>query len=304
MGHLIFRDADEVVDTLKLLGSTPRKERTRIEKLAGFSSLLDGYEKATASNSAEQLKHNLAKRGEILSMSQAHEAIDKNVVNQKFRSPFAAITNERGELQVGNTLYNVLSPEGFHALVSTMPNPYPQTTDPETGYKYVDTAMWWKASCSHAPCSPLVVLPGYSTHYFEIKSEVSIGKADIVIQLWKGWLPKAGLFPGGTGAEVGVYYRDWPASELPLKVSQWWPYSEQLWLEGIKCDVKFELINPENGNLFFQADNQRTWWKTRWMLDESYEQYRKSQSAVPDRTNKYWLMYTINGKERKWKGTS
>jgi hypothetical protein len=307
MDYLRFRNADEVLETLGLLGTTPRAQRARIEKLAGFDSMLDVYDRVVASDNEDQLKQSIAEHGAIVSLSKLREGSNEKAVSLKVHSPYAAIVNEKGDVEVENTRYNILTPEGRLALSSKLPNPFPEHTDPATGYKYVEAAAWWKAQCSHLPCGPYVWLPGYSTHYFEIKYDVGIGKTDIVIQLWKGYLPKAGphpLFPGGTGLEIGVYYRNWPASKLPLIASSWWPYSEPLWLEGVSFAIDFELINPENGNLFFKGGPQSTWWNTRWMLNESYKQYEKSQSSVPSRTNEYWLKYKINGYVRlakEWK---
>src|SRR5439155_316397 len=74
------------------------------------------------------------------------------------------------------------------------------------GYKYNETTGWWKQMCIAFPCFAELWWPDYSTSFFD---DVIDGHP-VVIQLWKGWCPKflgSKKFPGGVGAEVGVYHR-------------------------------------------------------------------------------------------------
>src|SRR5215475_9280634 len=88
-----------------------------------------------------------------------------------------------------------------------------------TGYKYVETADWWKDACSVLPCFAAIHWPDYSTKVIE---ETINGKP-VVIQLWKGWIPQ--LFDeqlGGVGGEVGIYERV-PGRKFPTSKPDFFP---------------------------------------------------------------------------------
>lgn len=77
--------------------------------------------------------------------------------------------------------------------------------DQKDGYEYIETAKPWKAMCATLPCFAEMWWPGYLTKVVRTK----IRGHDVVIQLWKGWcqrfLGHHANFPGGIGAEVGIY---------------------------------------------------------------------------------------------------
>jgi hypothetical protein len=80
-----------------------------------------------------------------------------------------------------------------------------QYTD-ASGYKFDETSEQWKQMCTSFPCFALLEWPGYATQVVETTIE---GQA-VVIQLWKGTCQKflgPSDFPGGVGAEVGVYHQ-------------------------------------------------------------------------------------------------
>jgi hypothetical protein len=78
------------------------------------------------------------------------------------------------------------------------------------------TSGAWKDLCDQLPCTAWLAWPGYYTAAYE----TTIGGTDVVIQCWKGWcqrpiptVQRLGStrkvsFPGGIGAEVGIYRRD------------------------------------------------------------------------------------------------
>lgn len=184
----------------------------------------------------------------------------------------------------------------------------------EHGYEYVETSDWWKEVCSVLPCFAQLRWPDYSTKVIEQKID---GKS-VVIQLWIGLCQKfLGLrdFPGGIGAEVGIYQRipgKRPPSSLPFapkelaafllpalaKLSEeemWWPFPE------LNAEIYFELINPKTKKEFFHAGPERTYWLNKWMNPESYEKYKKDQSKkVPLFSANYNLKYRINGTSYDW----
>lgn len=191
-----------------------------------------------------------------------------------------------------------------------------------TGYKYVETSDDLKEAAAALPCFKALAWPDYAT---EIVEDTINGKP-VVIQLWKGWCQQflsSPNFPGGVGGEVGIYERvtgkgfpaerpDWCPAPLFLFLQQksklangdfWWPVAE-------KNEVEFEFINPVNNTVAFRADLQKTYWRNKWMDNESYEQYEKDQgkkwswlpSWIPGNTRtpvlavNYVLQYKINGK--------
>ena len=195
-------------------------------------------------------------------------------------------------------------------------------TDPD-GYRYDETADWWKDSCAVLPCFETLAWPDYATGIVE---DIIDGHP-VVIQLWKGWCQRflgSSDFPGGIGGEVGVYERV-PGRVLPaaldflepttatfLKTATarlgerelWWPVTT------LKTEIQFELVNPLTNKTFFRAGPERTYWLNKWMNPFDYVTYRrkaeKRWSALPwwlpgnARTPPlaigYKLQYRINGK--------
>ena len=84
----------------------------------------------------------------------------------------------------------------------------------------------------------------------------------------------------------------------------WWPVAEQ-------NEVEFDFINPVTGTTIFHAGPQKTYWLTKWMDTDSYEEYRKSlgkkwwflpaffpgNTRTPPLANRNVMKYKINGKE-------
>jgi hypothetical protein len=84
----------------------------------------------------------------------------------------------------------------------------------EQGYHYVETSDEWKQACLALPCFSLLAWPDYKTTTVE---DVIDGEP-VVIQLWKGWCQKFfgdDDFPGGIGAEVGIYHGSSRAQPVP-----------------------------------------------------------------------------------------
>jgi hypothetical protein len=134
------------------------------------------------------------------------------------------------------------------------------------GYSYDETSESWKQMCSSLPCFAAIQWPDYATKVVED----TINGQPVVIQLWKGWCPKfLGLqkFPGGTGAEVGVYRRI-PGKVRPTSLpflppavatfilntiaglsdnDLWWPFPE------LNAQIEYTLTNPVTNQTFFSA---------------------------------------------------
>jgi len=194
-----------------------------------------------------------------------------------------------------------------------------QYTD-ASGYNYDETSENWKQLCTAFPCFTLLHWQGYATQVVDTMNgqPLTINGQPVVIQLWKGTCQKflggVGNFPGGIGAEVGVYHR-MPgrarpslqqltslgipntlaglivAGIAPLTDDQlWWAFPE------LNTQVAFTLTNPVTNQTFFTAGPETTYWLNKWMDDDSYEQYQKSQgNQVPGSPTDYVLNYSING---------
>lgn len=190
------------------------------------------------------------------------------------------------------------------------------------GYKYVETSEELKIAASALPCCKALQWPNYST---EIVEDVIDGKP-VVIQLWKGWCQQflsSDNFPGGIGAEVGVYERvtgrGFPAIKPDLIPDSMWNFARAAsshagdnlwWPVAERHEVEFELINPITNARFFDASPQRTYWRNKWMDTDSYDQYQNStgkrwswlpgwvpgNSRTPRFASQYVLNYKINGK--------
>jgi len=191
-----------------------------------------------------------------------------------------------------------------------------------TGYKYVETSDELKEAAAALPCFRALEWPDYASTIVED----NINGKPVVIQLWKGWCQQflsSPDFPGGIGGEVGIYERvtgkgfpaeipEWCPQPLWIFLQQksklangdfWWPVAE-------KNEVEYDFINPVNDTVMFHADMEKTYWRNKWMDNESYEQYKKDQgkrwswlpsfipgnSRTPALAVHYVLQYKINGK--------
>lgn len=183
------------------------------------------------------------------------------------------------------------------------------------GFGYVETSEAWKRACAVLPCFTALRWPGYATEVVED----SIDGQPVVIQLWKGWCQKfleLDSFPGGVGAEVGVYRRI-PNRVRPVTLPFLPPALEKLVLDrlGTAADddlwwpapelatrLSFRLLNPDDQQPFFAAGAETTYWLTRWMDEASYLRWRVAQGLhAPLRPDAYVLEYAVNGKTRTWK---
>ncbi len=188
----------------------------------------------------------------------------------------------------------------------------------DRGYDYVETADWWKQDCASLPSFGALCWPDYATKVIE---DVIDGQP-VVIQLWKGWCQKflgRSDFPGGIGAEVGIYRRI-PGKAPPTRLPDFPPGLSDLILAGISrlggdhlwwafpelgATVDWELVNTRTNQTFFTAGPEKTYWMNKWMNPVSYERYRSDQHhQVPIFSAHYKLRYRINGKRRPFNVTS
>jgi hypothetical protein len=177
-------------------------------------------------------------------------------------------------------------------------------------YIYNETSESWKQLCQAFPCFDALQWPDYASTHIETR----IMGQPVVIQLWKGWCQKfLGLstFPGGVGAEVGVYRRipgrirptSLPFLPKPLELlilgqlqalsddDLWWPFPE------LGASVEYTLVNPITNETFFKGGPETTYWLAKWMFDDSYSRFQSAQGddKTPTLSTGYVLRYSING---------
>jgi len=218
---------------------------------------------------------------------------------------FQALGND-----IGRELHPIL--QAINTVEADLSNPTVASTDAR-GFGYVETSDNWKQMCAAFPCCNALQWPDYATYSFD----TVIDQKPVVIQLWKGNCEKLlGLsqFPGGIGAEVGIYRRipgkarPQALSFLPpqlaaallgpirnLNESQlWWAYPE------LNARIQFSLVNPITGQIFFSTGTETTYWLNRWMNPGSYDKYKRDQGngKTPPSFHEvnYILHYSINGR--------
>lgn len=212
--------------------------------------------------------------------------------------------NAGNPLWASNTVQNLLSPTCQYTEAS--------------GYQYDETSEQWKQLCTAFPCFAALQWPGYDTKVIDTAPDgqpMVIEGQPVVIQLWKGTCQKfLGLqsFPGGVGAEVGIYHRVPGRARPTLKSLSflpkplavfiiaavapladndlWWAFPE------LSTKVSFTLTNPVTNQIFFTRGAEITYWLNKWMESDSYDKYKNDQGGqVPGATTDYLLNYTING---------
>jgi hypothetical protein len=184
-----------------------------------------------------------------------------------------------------------------------------------SGYLYDETSERWKQLCTAFPCFALLQWPGYETRVLDNLNgqPLTISGRPVVIQLWKGTCQKfLGLpnFPGGIGAEVGVYHRVPGRARPTLDSLSFLPApfaafivgaianltDDQLWwaFPELNAQLTLTLTNPVTNQTFFTAGSETTYWLNKWMDDDSYESYQTG-NQTPNSPTDYLLDYTING---------
>ncbi len=164
--------------------------------------------------------------------------------------------------------------------------PSPVVYNSYNGYACDETSDAWKTMCLTLPCFVEVQFPGYATAvYYQ-----SIAGVPAVVQLWKGRCERFGgarwNFPGGVGAEVGIYRQKHPGD------STWYPAPE------LNTRLSWRLVNPSTGQDFLASLDEQTYWCNRWMTMDAYQRYTRDQNGrVPNYTG-YTLIYKINGMQQ------
>lgn len=197
-------------------------------------------------------------------------------------------------------------------------------------YTYYRTSDWWKDKCSHIFCFQWIEWPSYGAASQQVTIQTPDGPQHLVIQCWKGWCadlfqhvvlpPEWGLskvsFPGGVGAEVGIYnltkpephrllgsakfdylpesapIENWAQSmkalwdrlreqvKQPTAWKRWWPDVDIVKSTG--HEVSFTLRDPRFDAALITSFHTDTYWTCEWMDEASYNCWRKKNEPTDD----------------------
>lgn len=153
----------------------------------------------------------------------------------------------------------------------------------------------WKGFCPRfADPSTLADTLRNQEKYGEIGDAISAAKKFVTVALGKfDGSPVGSAFPGGYGAEVGIYT---PGKGAPE--AYWLPYVQP------KIKIQFWLVDPINGDTIVHAGEEETWWRTKWMTTHSYRtKYLPTLPKGDPRVNddlRFVLHYEINGVKGVW----
>lgn len=185
---------------------------------------------------------------------------------------------------------------------------------PEGTKDYVEVSEFWTGFCSDIACGPWVRFQGYSeTHRYNANIP---GVGPAIIQLWKGYCPrfnqieeytkKVGLktiplvnigknFPGGLGAEVGVYVPRSGKTMMDAALTGSAPLTGE-WMPLVNKNIRisFQLVDKKTGQVVVDAPEKMTWWRTKWKnVGDPLKPYGGLKDPL-----EYELRYKINGVEQ------
>jgi len=213
-------------------------------------------------------------------------------------------------------------------------------TDYKDGYEFIETSSNWKQICSTLPCFTQCWWADYLTAVVPAEISISGKKKNVIIQLWKGWCQRFGGhpaddFPGGIGAEVGVYEIVDAAEASNGAGGSYWFYKPSEVIDRTTFVVRRELTAaapllsvalPRRQMLvanslppgtvwypvgrpypwisfhltfrektFFTAEPQHTYWRTRWMDPTDYHSKYAKKHDTPILASQYTLHYKVAG---------
>jgi hypothetical protein len=183
------------------------------------------------------------------------------------------------------------------------------------GYQCIETSEIWKWAFAPLPSNTSVAWPGYATEAIN----TVINGQPIVIQPWLGHCQKfLGMdgFPGGFGAEVGIYVNEPRKDPIPdgAGVPVWmkvllegahWFGGAHLWWPKFECmfDISFKVINPITGKVMIEKTEPKpTYWSNLWMQPGEYDRYKKDVDGQVPFPSSYQMVMTVAGKEFGWHG--
>ena len=207
--------------------------------------------------------------------------------------------------------HDIGPPSKYSNLVNRIPVEFKRRR-----YFKSEIAEPWKNQCRWLPCFHGVCWPGYAERVIE---NVPVGNRYLIIHLWKGYCNKflfSNAFPGGIGAEIGVYLvqpDSWiqahkgelataidiadavlnprffykKALELP-NPHKWFPAWE------LDIEMRFKLIDPDTQQVVIDTQPKPGYWCTEWLDVDVYKEWEDCRGAPINGTH-LTLQYWING---------
>ena len=228
---------------------------------------------------------------------------------------------------------------GGAAIAATVPGwarsaPLVERWSPGCGLHHNRVSDWWAQQCEVLPCFRGVAWPNYAEKILYDVAVPGISQK-VIVHLWKGICQKftgSNNFPGGYGAEVGIYLRrdaKW-ISDRAAKTSALDPVSlgsggllliaqaarldpNQKWYPApeLGTKLKFRLVDPDNNNApVITTSEINSYWCTEWLEQASYGAWAASRPQSFLRTGssnviapvQLTLQYWINGtRQPDWK---
>ncbi|MBN2341869.1 MAG: hypothetical protein JXR45_10275 [Deltaproteobacteria bacterium] len=236
-----------------------------------------------------------------------------------------SVTSQPSEINIGQQTFNLGSENDVENLGELLLAGSCIDMDGDL----ITVSKSWKRFCWVLPCSSVLHWPGYSTSVLKTKIE----NETVYIQVWKGycqrfadwsWVPKSMRynFPGGYGAEVGVYYKDpkrfilafscpfiWKflasnqmASLFCKKKGIWWPWYNKK-SKKFHPQISFDLYYKEK--FLLSSQNSKTWWQTKWINENGFAKYMnenfEGKKWNSEMEKEMELRFTINSKSFEWK---
>lgn len=183
------------------------------------------------------------------------------------------------------------------------------------GYDCIETSEIWKWAFAPLPSNASVAWPGYATTAIP----TVIDGRHLVIQPWLGHCQKflgVDRFPGGFGAEVGIYVTEPRQDPIPdgLAVLPWmkvllegahWFGGNHLWWPKFEAmfDISFKVINPVTGKVMLEKTEPKpTYWSNLWMQPGEYDRYKQDVGGQVPFPSAYMMEIIVAGKKFGWHG--
>lgn len=182
---------------------------------------------------------------------------------------------------------------------------------------------WWAEQCRPLPCFHGVCWRGYAERVLKnVPVRINNSVHYVIVHMWKGLCQKFlgnPAFPGGMGAEVGVYLvqpSSWAANR-PFSKTLWAALgadativraAEDLpnphkWYPAYEWDkdlnIRFRLLDPVNKAVVFETRPKSGYWCTEWMEKEAYWAWERCRGESVNATH-LTLEYRINDYHGAW----
>ncbi len=262
---LSFVDTNDFINTCHLVSNTLHNDEN-------FYSMLDVFEELNNQKNPNEYKKfiNENKNFLIFNKIKDNNNLIHQTVNLKINFLFASLVNKKGEVKIANKLYNLLTNE--------------------TMLKELET-MLIKEDCHNLDTCDLVSIPEYLMIYFPMFKFVlvpivyptnyfktTINDKEVIIQVWKGYFSGVLGYPGGIGAEVGLYH--------PVT------WTKNLWFPDYKHteNISLKLILKSTNELIFSVSDN-TWWLNSWT---------QNYSGLPLKGSDYILEFSVADSTWLW----